>query len=125
MSKSWQQSLIYFINVIFHIGVFWVLFTVAIPDHMTTQEHIIDFWSYSEGKETILINTAFLIGNFLFALIVILFLNKSLFMSKVLAFTAWSLVLIIYLYGASGIIFTYILGAILLTTHTISKHKNA
>ena len=125
MNKSWLQASVYFLNGIYHVGVFLVLFTVAIPEFFTIQEYVVDFWSYPEGKEIIIINTAFLIGNFIFAFIIISFVNKSLLSIKVLAFLAWIIVLLIYLFGVTGLMFTYVLGAISLTFFSYKKHKNA
>jgi len=123
MNKSWVPSIIYFINVIFHIGVFGVLFAVALPDGFTFQEYVVDFWSYPEGKEVILMNTAFLIGNLIFAFIILMFVNNSLLSTRIFAFLAWSFVLLVYLFGATGVIFSYILGAINLTIFSVNKHK--
>jgi len=125
MNKPWIPSIIYFINVIFHIDVFGVLFTIAIPECFTILEHVVDFWGYPEGKDTILMNTTFLMGNLIFGFIILIFVNKSLLNSKVLTFLAWIFVLLVYFFGTTGLIFIYILGAINLTIFSVNKHKNA
>ena len=128
MNNSLFQSAIYFMNVILHIGVFWVLFTVAIPEHLTIQEQIIDFWSHPEGKEVILLNLSFLVGNLIFAFTIISKFNKSLFSSILIVILSWTLALAIYSFGANGLLYSYILGAIMLTYFAVGKYnanKNA
>ena len=125
MNKALSQSVIYFINVIFHLGVFWILFTVAVPESFTIKEQIIDFWNYPEGKEIILLNLVFILVNLIFAFAIIFYGNKSLIITITFTITAWVLVVAIYLFGANGLIFSYILGAISLTHFSIGKYNVA
>ncbi len=125
MKKPWVETVIYFFNAISHVGILWILLTVATPENSGVQDYLIDFWNDAEGKEVILINIFLVFVNCIFAFIILNFINSSLIHSQILACVAWSFVLAIYLYGATGIIFGYVFGAILLTMFSVNKYKNA
>lgn len=124
MIKNWQVSGLYFINTFFHIGVLWVFFTVAVPNCFTIQEHIVDIWGYADGKESIILLSLYIVGNLIFAVMVLFLVNRSQFISIALTCIAWLFICLVYWYGYS-IIYSYIIGAIILTIYSAKMYKNA
>ena len=120
MNKPWIGAFFYFLNVMLSIGMFWILFTVAIPECFTTIEFISDSWSYPEGREVIIINSTLFIFNLIFALIIILLLSRSTLLAVAITLLAWASLLAVYFFGLSDI-FTYAAGAVYLSIFTFKK----
>ena len=123
MYKRFAQSAIYFLHVILHLGMFWVLFAVAIPNHLSIQEHIVELWSDPQGRHVVLINAAFLAGNLSFALAVFCFVDKSRLIAALFSMAAWALAAVAYQFGAAGAIYNYVLGAAVVTLFCIANPK--
>ncbi len=123
MYRRLAQSAIYFLHVILHLGAFWVMFAVAIPKQLSTQEHIVELWSYPPGRHVILTNTAFLVGNLLFALVVFCYVDKSRLIAALFSTAAWALAAAAYQFGAAGAIDNYVLGAAVITLFCIANPK--
>lgn len=120
MNKLWVGSLYYFLNVILHIGVFWVLFFVATPESMTVMDYISGFWHSTEGREVIFLNSSLLLANLIFALSIMFLAPHSVIVLFVMTFIAWVGLLFAYFNGLVGLL-AYAAGAIHLSFISFNK----
>lgn len=111
MNKLWVGSLYYFLNVILHTGIFFLLFVTTAPADITTVDYIAELWHTIEGKETITVNSAFLIINLFFALSILYLAPRSRTLLLTLTTLAWLALIFAFLMETVGLV-AYAAGAL-------------
>jgi hypothetical protein len=120
MNKLWVGSLYYFLNVILHVGVFWVLLHASASDQLTLLEQVFEFWNFPDGKALIISNAGLLMANLIFALGILFVASRSNIVLIIMTLIAWLGLLFAYRAGAVGLV-AYAAGAMHLSYFSFNQ----